>query len=225
MPIVLSILLAFVFGPPTPTSAPTTQSTQPALTPSTRAKVEELVERLNAREFKHREQAQSELAAFGEQIWPLLIAKIPHASEEVNDRIIAVVGKPRNPTLRVELAARMLSTGDPSRIESAVYMLFDDPVSVCDLFAQRTADVQGILRIVSPPIADQLQIRKKMTEAMSKNLPRIREKDPDKAAELVRLDTENNWYSAEAAALMAVESLDERSEVDSRSAQSQPGRD
>jgi hypothetical protein len=216
------MLLSFGFAPPPTASAPTTQSSQPAISAALKRRVEDLVTRLNDRDFKSRELAQGELASLGEDIWPLLIEQIPHEREEVNDRIITVVGRPRDPRLRVELAARMLSTGDPERIQSTVYMLFEDPVAVCDLFISRTADAKGILKIVSPPIADQLVIRKKMTEAMATNLPRLREKNPEKAEDLVRLDTENNWLSAEAAALMAIEVLDEAPESSLRGATSQP---
>lgn len=227
MAILLLFWLVCTTGTPPTTSAPASAplTSQPALSAEVRNRVEELIKRLNDREFKRRETAQRELAAMGEDIWPLLIEKIPHASEEVNDRIIAVVGKPRDPAQRVELAARMLSTGDPIRIETAVYMLFVDPGAVCDLFEKRTADAEGILKIVSPPIADQLLIRKRMSEALLKNLPHLREKDADKAADLVRMDSENNWYSATAAVEMAVDALDESSEDDSRPVASQPARD
>jgi hypothetical protein len=202
------------------TSAPATQpTTRPEISPALRQHVDELIVRLGDKNFRIREQAQSELSALGQQVLKLLIDRLPCPSEEVNDRLLVIISKPALPALRVELASRLLATGDRDRIESAVYMLFEDPSAVCDLFIERTRTATGVLKIVAPPVIEQLESRKRMTAILRESLPRLREKNAEKAAQLVKMDADTNWYAALAALESAIDAL---ADDDDASAAAQP---
>jgi hypothetical protein len=214
-----------MFGP---TSRPATSapSTQPAarleIPPTLRKHVFELVARLGDRDFRAREQAQHELSTLGEPALVLLIDLLPHPVEEVNDRLVAIIAKPSHPALRVELAAKLLATGDRDRIEKACYMLFENPTAVCDLFIGRTRNATGVLKIVAPPVIEQLETRKKMTATLRERLPRLRQKNAEKAAGLEKMDADTNWYSAEAAIESAVDALAEAADADAAQTQTRP---
>jgi len=133
-----------------------------------------------------------------------------------------VIGTPADPDLRVELATVLLASGIPDRIETAVDMLFDNPTQVCDLFVARTHSAGGILKIVAPPVAEQLLNRKRMTQTLEANLPRLRQKNAIKAEELVQMDQETNLYAAAAALESALDALEEASEAQNTSRPAKP---
>lgn len=185
-----------------PTSGPTTQ-------PATEAVVRRLVRQLGAEQYAVRESAQKKLADMGEVALPYLMEFIGSDNPEVSNRVASVIRRPKSPALRVEIAARLLSTADPDQMESGVYMLFESPVEDYDLFVARMRKARGIERAIFEPVAERLAIWKEMTERFNRRYARLRREKPDAAERELKNHRETKYYQAEAAYWPALEALEE----------------
>lgn len=187
---------------PRPTSKPTTQ-------PATEAVVRRLVRQLGAAEYAARESAQKRLTDIGEAALPYLIEFIGNENPEVSNRVASVIRRPKNAALRVEIAARLLSTADPDQMESGVYMLFESPVEDYDLFTKRMRKTRGMERAIFEPVAERLAVWKDMTERFNRRYARLHREKPDAAERELKKHRETKYYQAEAAYWPALEALEE----------------
>lgn len=190
-----------------PSSRPTTWPTSRPAQSSLARRIESLVVQLGDRDYRRREGAQQELASLGSAALPLLIQRVPHPDAEINDRLITLIGAPAAMALRIEFASRLLETADPDHLERAVYLLFDDPVAVCEPFKLRVRDATGAMAAICVPIIEQLDRCRASDEITRSHLEKIRRKSPEKAAETLRKNKEGYLYNAEAAYWSAVEAL------------------
>lgn len=197
-----------------PQQATTAPSSQPATRPASRPnqsplanRVDALVTQLGDRDYRRREAAQQDLAALGSAALPLLIQRVPNPDAETNDRLITLIGSPTAMALRIEFAARLLETADPDHMERAVYLLFDDPVAICEPFKLRVRDATGAMAAICAPIIEQLDRCRASDETTRNHIEKIRRKSPEKAAETLRKNKEGYLYNAEAAYWSAVEAL------------------
>ncbi len=207
------MLLAATSGGPTtrpagqapgsrPTSRPTTR-------PATEAVVRRLVRQLGAAKYAVRESAQKQLAEMGEAALPYLMEFIGSENAEVSTRVASVIRRPKNPALRVEIAARLLSTADPDQMESGVYMLFESPLEDHDLFVERMRRARGVERAILEPVAERLAVWKDITERFNRRYARLRREKPEAAERELKNHRETKYYQAEAAYWPALEALEE----------------
>lgn len=213
----------------TPPQATTAPSSRPATWPVSRPaqsslarRIESLVERLGDRDYRRREGAQQELASLGSDALPLLIQRVPHPDAEINDRLITLIGSPAALAHRIEFAARLLETADPDHLERAVYLLFDDPVAVCEPFKLRVRNATGATAAICAPIIEQLDRCRASDEITRSHIEKIRRKSPEKAAETLRKNKEGYLYNAEAAYWSAVEALAAHIEQEASRSDSSP---
>lgn len=202
-----------------PTGGPTTQPTdhtprprptsRPTTRPAIEAVVRRLVRQLGAAEYAVRESAQKQLADMGEAALPYLMEFIGSDDSEVSNRVASVIRRPKTPALRVEVAARLLSTADPDQIESGVYMIFESPVEDYDLFVERMRKTRGVERAIFEPVAERLAIWKEMTERFNRRYARLRREKPEAAERELKNHRETKYYQAEAAYWPALEALEE----------------
>lgn len=135
----------------------------------------------------------------GEAALPYLIDFIGDANPEISNRIAAIIKRPKDPALRVEVAVRLLATADPDQMESGVYMLFESPIEDYDLFVKRTRNARGLERAIFQPVAEQLANWKKITERFNRRYERLRREKPAVAAKELKLHRGSMYYQAEAA--------------------------
>ena len=211
--LLILVLLASMSGGPTtqpaghapgsrPTSRPTTQ-------PATEAVVRRLVRQLGAAEYAVRESAQKQLADMGEVALPYLMEFIGGENPEVSNRVASVIRRPKTPALRVEIAARLLSTADPDQMECGVYMLFESPIEDYDLFVQHLRKARGVERAIFEPVAERLAVWKEITERFNQRYAKLRREKPEAAARELKNHRETKYYQAEAAYWPALEALEE----------------
>lgn len=191
------------------TTAATAAATQPRVDPAMRERVQRLVAQLGASSFAEREAAQRELAKLGEAAVPVLIPYIGSDDEEVAGRIAALVERPRDPSLRVDLAIALLKSTDPDWMERGVYLIFDAPRETGEMFLARTGHEVGSAKLVVEPVREQLLSWKQMEAVFQRSYARLLEKDPQRAESLRQMHEESNLYKAEAAYWTAVEALEE----------------
>ncbi|MCG8409345.1 MAG: hypothetical protein MI923_29420 [Phycisphaerales bacterium] len=212
--LVIGLLLATAVTGQTPTTRPengsaaTTRSTTTTTRAVTKAEVQRLVLQLGAREFKTRNTAQKKLADLGEVALPYLVEFIDHPDAEITNRISALITRPQDPVLRVEVAVRLLSTADPDYMELAVYMLFESPLEDYDRFVKRTQGAVGLQRAIFEPVAEQLKFWKETTERFNRFYERIKRKKPDAAAKQLELHRGSKYYQAEAAYWQAIDAME-----------------
>ena len=187
---------------PHPTSRPTTQ-------PATEAVVRRLVRQLGAAKYAVRESAQKQLADMGEAALPYLMEFIGSDNAEVSNRVASVIRRPKTPALRVEIAARLLSTSDPDQMESGVYMLFESPIEDYDLFVKRMRKARGVERAILEPVAERLAVWKEMTERFNRRYAKLRREKPEVAERELKNHRETKYYQAEAAYWPALEALED----------------
>lgn len=199
---------------PITTRPTTTAATQPAVN---QAQVRRLVKQLGARKYADRQTAQKRLAALGEAALPHLVEFIDSPDAEIASRVSALMTRPKDPNLRVEVAVRLLSTANPDHMETAVYMLFESPLEDCERFIERTKDAKGIQRVIFDPVAEQLENWKRLTEIFNRNYERFSREKPEAAARILELHRGSKYYQAEAAYWLAVAAME-----DFRTPQSQP---
>ena len=140
---------------------------------------------------------------------PHLVDFIGDPNPEISNRIAALIRRPCDPVLRVEVAVRLLSVADPDWMEIAVYMLFEDPIADYDLFVERTRDATGLRRVIFEPVAERLKIWKSTTERFIIRQKRLRIEKPAAAAREAKSHKETKFYEAEAAYWSAVDALEE----------------
>ena len=200
------VILLGAFGPwPDPTSRPTTTS-GPATSEPAVEQVTSLVNGLRSPSFKVREQSQAGLRALGPAALGQLIPFLSDKDAEVARRVAEIVDRPRDPVLRVEAAVRLLATTDPDWMERAVYMLFEDPPSVCDGFFQRTKGAAGAEAVIYAPIAEKLRDAVRRHRMMQSRHERMKDK-PEIVARERKMNSESDQYDAEAAYWTAYEGL------------------
>lgn len=221
----MSILSPIVLAAVQVAAGPATQpATQPTTAQASRSEIKQLVADLGSPDFKTRERADDRLRKLGESANAELIEHVTDPNEEIASRVVALLGKPKDPALRVELAVRLLSTADPDWMEKGVYLLFDSPREIIDLYRARTKDAQGIQRVIFNIVGEQLRSWKKMNDVFLENYERIKRKDPQAAERLLETGRDSNFYDAEAAYWSAVEAVEDYRvvEKDDRAATSQP---
>ncbi len=190
-----------------PTSAPTSG---PHYDPKIRSLVRKLVAELGAPAYLVRETAQKRLAKLGEKAMPHLVEFIGSGDPEVSNRITAMIKRPDDPHLRIEVAVRLLTTADPDWMEPAVHMLFETPTVDHELFVRRTAGAKGIEQAIFEPVAEQLHTWKRMTDLFDSRQERLlREKRFEAARKERKLHEGSKLYQAEAAYWSAVEEMEE----------------
>ncbi len=201
------------FGPasrPTTTQASSAPTSQPHNDPKMNSLVRKLVAELGAPAYRVRENAQKRLAKLGEKAMPHLVEFIGTGGPEVSNRVTALITRPDDPHVRVEVAVRLLATADPDWMEPAVYMLFETPTVDYDLFVRRTAGAKGIEQAIFEPVAEQLHTWKRSTELFDKRQVRLlREKKAEAARKERKLHEGSKLYQAEAAYWSAVEAAEE----------------
>ena len=199
--LMLSVSALAATGPASgPASQPTTRSVD-------RTEVTRLVAALGSPDFAAREAAHQRLAGMGESINKELVHFIADPNEEIASRVVALLGKPKDPALRVEAAVRLLATADPDWMEKGVYLLFDSPNEILDLYFQRTKDARGVERVIYDIVGERLRSWKKMNDIFEANYARAKEKNPEAAERLRQSNRESNLYDAEAAYWSAVEAV------------------
>lgn len=185
----------------------TPPSSQPTTRPITRSVVDHLIAELGSPDFKTREAAHRRLAEMGDDVNAELVKHVTDANEEIATRIVALLGKPKDPALRVELAVRLLSTADPDWMEKGVYLLFDSPKEILDLYQSRTKDARGVERVIHDIVGEQLRTWKRNDDVFQKNYARIQRKNPAAAERLRQSQDESKYYDAEAAYWSAVDAI------------------
>lgn len=199
---------AFLFLVSSLTAVPATPpSSQPTTRPVSRSVVEHLIAELGSPDFKTREAAHRRLAEMGDEVNAELVKHVTDANEEIATRIVALLGKPKDPALRVELAVRLLSTADPDWMEKGVYLLFDSPREILDLYQSRTKDARGVERVIHDIVGEQLRTWKRNDDVFQKNYLRIQRKNPAAAERLRQSQGESNYYDAEAAYWSVVDAV------------------
>lgn len=200
---ILSALTALLpgFGP---TSQP---ASRPMTRPASRPEVARLVTELGSPDFKSREAAHRRLAAMGDAISAELIEYVADPNEEIASRVVALLGKPKDPAVRVEVAVRLLSTADPDWMEKGVYLLFESPNEILDLYFERTKHARGVERVIFDIVGERLRSWKKMNDIFQAHYARAKEKNPAAAERLLQSNRESNLYDAEAAYWSAVEAV------------------
>jgi hypothetical protein len=193
----------FVANTP-PEGAPTSQ---PTTRPAIAENVERLVGELRSPRFAAREQAQKRLASYGEAAIPYLLEHLTAEDPELSRRVADIVGRPRDPALRAEVAVRLLATADPDWIERGVYMLFEDPLGVCDRFLNITRDAEGAQRIIFMAVKERLVLAKRRHEIHAKRYARLIKEKPELAEKERLMNAETDRYDAEAAYWTAYEGL------------------
>lgn len=226
--VIASLLLTAAGPPPTkraatqpgaraPIGRPTTRpvtgratTTQPtaATRPPNAESIRRLVLQLGAPEYRLRQAAQEKLADLGGTALPVLADFIDSPNDEIANRVAALIRRPSDPVLRVEIAVRLLATTDPDRMEPAVYMLFEDPIEDCDRFAARVRNAEGRRRAVFDAVAGQLAEWKKNTERFRKRRARLLREKPEAAAKELKMQKESKFYQAEAAYWQAVDAAE-----------------
>ncbi|HKQ47277.1 MAG TPA: hypothetical protein VJZ71_04305 [Phycisphaerae bacterium] len=189
-----------------PTSQP---ASQPATRPAGRPEIVRLVAELGSPDFKARESAHRQLAAMGDAVSVELIEYIADPDEEIASRVVALLGKPKDPALRVEVAVRLLSTADPDWMERGVHLLFESPAEIIERFFDRTKDARGVERVIFDIVGERLRSWKKMDDIFQANYARAKEKNPEAAERLLQSNRESNLYDAEAAYWSAVEAVED----------------
>jgi len=168
-----------------------------------------LVRQLGAAKYAVRESAQKQLTDMGEAALPYLLEFIGSDNPEVSNRVASVIRRPKSPALRVEIAARLLSTADPDQMEAGVYMLFESPIEDYDLFVKRMKKSRGIERAIFEPVAERLAVWKDITERFNRRYARLRREKPDAAERELKNHRETKYYQAEAAYWPALEALED----------------
>ncbi len=189
-----------------PTSLPTSL---PALSAELETQVKKLIQELADADYQKRESSQKKLAELGEPILPLLVQYVNDKNPEISQRVDALIGRPRNAVVRVEVAFHLLISADPDLMERAVTMLFESPVEDYDLFVQRTAETKGIQREVCKVVASQMHLWKQATEIAQRQYERFRETKPDAAERTLKLHRESRPYQIEAAYWTAIDVMEE----------------
>lgn len=197
-----------------PSMSPTTHaasgSSAATTHPSDESNLRRLVSQLGAADFKLRQTAQSELERLGERAMPVLAEFVGDANSEIANRVGSLIKRPRDPKLRVDVAARLLATGDPDWMEKGVYMVFEAPVADCELLAEKLDQARGRDRAILIPVVAQLRMWRSMElrhkERQAKLLAEKRMAVADKER---RLHEESMYYQAEAAYWMAVDAAEE----------------
>jgi len=191
-----------------PAFAPTSQpASQPTTRRASRSEVARLVAELGSPDFTARESAHRRLAAMGEGISGELVKHVADANEEIASRVVALLGKPKDPALRVEAAVRLLATADPDWMEKGVYMLFDAPEEILDLYFTRTKAARGVERVIFDIVGERLRSWKRMNDIFRENYERAKAKNPEAAERLLQSNRDSNLYDAEAAYWSAVEAV------------------
>ncbi len=205
---------------PTTTSGPAVPN---SLTPTTQAsdksdpadRYRALIRQLGAAEYKKREQAQAELNHIGEPAVPVLCEFVGDPDREIADRVFALIRRPRDVGIRVEVAARLLETGKPDWMERGGYMLFQTPTEDYEPFLKRTSDARGLPRAIFTPVADQLRNWRDATLRFEKRQAELQEAGKTEQALKEREMHEGSmYYEAEAAYWMALDASEEYSTVD-----------
>ncbi len=213
-------------GPTTqPASQPTSRPSPGIASPGLRERsdVARLVADLGSPDFKTRESAHRHLAELGDSADAELIEYVTDSNEEIASRVVALLGKPKDPALRVELAVRLLSTADPDWMENGVYLLFDSPNEIYDLYMSRTKDAHGVERVIFDIVGDQLRTWKKLNDVFQRNYEKIKRKNPAAAERLLQSNRDSNLYDAEAAYWTAVEAVADYRDPDRKERHSTPG--
>jgi hypothetical protein len=185
-------------------------TSQPASQPAS-GEITKLIAELGAADFKTREAAHRRLEALGDSASAELIEHVADSNEEIANRVVAILGKPKDPAVRVELAVRLLETADPDWMEKGVYLLFDSPEEVIDLYFRRTKGAHGLQRMIFEIVGQQLRSWKKMNDIFQDNYERIRRKNPE-AAERLRQSNgiptctmpRRYWSAVEVVAIIAI---------------------
>jgi len=195
---------------PATTRAATAPTSRPHEDPRTKSLVRRLVAELGAPAYRVREGAQKRLAKLGEKALPHLVEFIGSGDSEVANRVAALIKRPEDPHLRIEVAVRLLATADPDWMEPAVHMLFETPTVDYDLFVRRTAGARGIQRTIFKPVAEQLHTWKRITELFNRRQERLLQENRVEAAGKARkLHEGSKLYQAEAAYWSAVEAMED----------------
>jgi hypothetical protein len=190
-----------------PATAPTSQTHDD---PKMKSLVRRLVAELGAPAYRVREDAQKKLAQLGEKALPHLVEFIGSGDPEVANRITALIKRPEDPHLRIEVAVRLLATADPDWMEPAVHMLFETPTVDYDLFVRRTAGAKGIERAIFKPVAEQLHEWKRITEIFNRRHERLlRDTRIGATRKERKLHEGSKLYQAEAAYWSAVEAIED----------------
>lgn len=198
------LLWLYITANSPPSSAPTSQ---PTSRPSIADRVAALIVDLRSPKFTVREQAQRKLASMGEAAIPYLLDHLSATDPELARRVADIVGRPHDPALRADVAIRLLATTDPDWMERGVYMLFDDPLGVCDRFLEKTRDAEGAPRIIFKAVTERLVVARRRHENHAKRYARLIKEKPELAEKERLMNQETDRYDAEAAYWTAYEGL------------------
>jgi hypothetical protein len=187
-----------------PSSGPTSQ---PTSRPAIAERVAALVIDLRSPKFAVREEAQRKLTLMGEAAIPHLLDHLSAKDPELARRVADIVGHPHDPALRADVAIRLLATTDPDWMERGVYMLFEDPLGVCDRFVEKTRDAEGAERIIYQAVMERLVVAKRRHENHAKRYARLIKEKPELAEKERLMNQETDRYDAEAAYWTAYEGL------------------
>lgn len=188
-------------------SAPVLQPVESMVSPETRKKVERLVRQLSSPKYAEREEAQRQLRRLGEAAMLPLTDYVLSPDLEVAERVSALVVRPKDPAMRVEVAYRLLSTGKPHLMEPAVYMLFEEPLTDFSRFEARAKNATGLARVVCDTVLEEFAKWKTTTEIFRANYEKHRESKPEAAAHLAHLHEGSQIYACESAFQSAVDAV------------------
>lgn len=169
--------------------------------------VQDLVNRLADRSFATREDAQRRLEAMAETAAIHLARFITDPNPEIASRVAAILGTPRDPIVRTELAIRLIESTDPDWMERGVHMLFANPAETGEPFMERTRGEVGIRRVIFEPIREQMASWQRQENMFQRTYARMKEKNPERAEQLRRTHADSRLYCAEAAYWSAYDAL------------------
>jgi len=173
------------------------------------AEIEALVRQLGDRSFDRREHAQQRLAALGEEALPALVARLRDPDPEIARRVVELLPTPRDPARRIDLAVRLLETGDREQLRKAVLMLFQDPGAIDEGFREAVAHSTGLTAAVVLPIIEQLEAWRDQENRYQDTAAAHAARNPEGVNRLSRLHAEAPAYLAEAAYWAALDARDE----------------
>ncbi len=185
-------------------SATTNVSSQPSA-----GEIETLVAQLGDRSFERRERANERLAELGEATLPALLARLTDPDPEIARRVIELLPIPTDPSRRVDVVMKLLTTGDREHLRKAVLILFQDPGAVDGAFRTAMSGQTGLTAAMAAPILEQLDSWRSQDGRYRKNVARNAVRNPEGVARLSRIHADTPAYLAEAAYWLALEARDD----------------
>ncbi|HPF39514.1 MAG TPA: hypothetical protein P5081_07960 [Phycisphaerae bacterium] len=206
----IAILLASALvgaGPPPP-STPTSQAeSRPTSQSATSDRIRRLIAQLGHERYQLREAAQRELKAMGDAALPDVAIAISHENPEIARRAQALLRRPKDARLRVEIVRRLIATTNPALVEKGVYMLFENPIEDYALFRELTDNASGLERAMFVPICDQLGQWRRITELFESRQAKLISEKPEAAIHERNQHADSYYYQADAAYYQAMDAI------------------